>query len=397
MKTKLFAVSLFSLTAATVALFPLQQTTGAVPVLTITQPVKIEQPKVEVVFVLDTTGSMSGLISAAKEKIWSIATTIASAQPAPEIKIGLVAYRDRGDRYITQVSNLSTDLDTLYATLMEFEADGGGDGPESVNQALFEAVNTITWSQQSNAYKAIFLIGDAPPHMDYPDEVQYPETIRIAQQKGIVINTIQSGQNQNTIRPWQQIAQLGAGDYLQVKQDGDAVAINTPFDKTIADLSAKLDDTRLYYGNDVLKAEKKRKMAATEKLHKEASIASRARRAAFNASESGDANLLGENELVEEIISGRIELDEIDSQQLPMSIQAMAPKEQLAIIEQKAEQRQALKKEINALTDKRKVYLKSAVEKAGDNKDSLDDKIYNIVRKQTKNKGLGYGKGEAVY
>ncbi len=81
-----------------------------------------ERPLVEVVFVLDTTGSMSGLIQTAKDKIWSIASTMASAQPAPEIRIGLVAYRDRGDAYVTQVVDLSKDIDSIHATLMDFEA-----------------------------------------------------------------------------------------------------------------------------------------------------------------------------------------------------------------------------------------------------------------------------------
>src|SRR5262245_19358098 len=62
--------------------------------------------RVEVVFVLDTTGSMGGLIAAAKEKIWSIASTLAQAKQAPEIQMGLVAYRDRGDAYVTQVVDL---------------------------------------------------------------------------------------------------------------------------------------------------------------------------------------------------------------------------------------------------------------------------------------------------
>ena len=66
-----------------------------------------EQSRIDVVFVLDTTGSMGGLIQAAREKIWSIATTMASAQSAPEIRMGLVAYRDRGDAYVTRVVDLS--------------------------------------------------------------------------------------------------------------------------------------------------------------------------------------------------------------------------------------------------------------------------------------------------
>ena len=106
-----------------------------------------ERPAVEVVFVLDTTGSMGGLIAAAKDKIWSIANTLATADPAPQIRMGLVGYRDRGDAYVTLATPLSDDLDAVYTQLMQFQADGGGDGPESVNQALYEAVTRPDWSR----------------------------------------------------------------------------------------------------------------------------------------------------------------------------------------------------------------------------------------------------------
>ena len=125
-----------------------------------------ERPAVEVMFVLDTTGSMGGLIAAAKEKIWSIANTLATADPTPAIRMGLVGYRDRGDGYVTTVTPLSDDLDAVYTQLMQYRADGGGDGPESVNQALYEAVSKPDWSPDKATYRVMFLVGDAPPHMD---------------------------------------------------------------------------------------------------------------------------------------------------------------------------------------------------------------------------------------
>ena len=156
MKAKIIALALFAFTAATVAFYPVFQGAGAhakppsgqfshaVPV----DPLATERPRLEVVFVLDTTGSMGGLIQAAKEKIWSIATTMASAQPAPEIRMGLVAYRDRGDAYVTRRVDLSEDLDSMYAALIDFQAAGGGDGPESVNQALHEAPGLLGAGQR---------------------------------------------------------------------------------------------------------------------------------------------------------------------------------------------------------------------------------------------------------
>jgi uncharacterized protein YegL len=266
MKTKMIALTLFASTVATVALFPLHQSIGAVTE-PVPDPVGIDlvaeqRPRIEVVFALDTTGSMGGLIEAAKEKIWSIASTMASAHGAPEIAMGLVAYRDRGDAYVTKVVDLSSDLDSMYATLMDFQAAGGGDGPESVNQALHDAVHRISWSQDQDTYKVVFLVGDAPPHMDYQDDVKYPRTLEAAQRRGIVVNAIQCGGNRSTTRTWQQIAQVGAGRYFQVEQGGSAIAIATPFDERLAKLSAKLDGTRLYYGTEQEKARKRGKVEA---------------------------------------------------------------------------------------------------------------------------------------
>src|SRR5687767_13502840 len=117
------------------------------------EPAKSAKPLVEVVFCLDTTGSMGGLIDAAKQKIWAISNQIAGGTPTPQIKVGLVAYRDRGDEYVTKLTDLTDDLDAIHGQLMGFRAGGGGDTPESVNQALNEAVNKMTWSKQPKALK----------------------------------------------------------------------------------------------------------------------------------------------------------------------------------------------------------------------------------------------------
>ena len=399
MKSKLIALALFAFTTATVALLPAYQSVGSItpgdpPFV---NPLANEQSRIDVVFVLDTTGSMSGLIQAAREKIWSIATTMASAQSAPAIRVGLIAYRDRGDAYVTRVVDLSSDLDSMYATLMDFQADGGGDGPESVNQALYDAVHKVSWSQQAGTYKVVFLVGDAPPHMDYQDDVKYPATLSAAKQKGIVVNAIQSGEQRDTTPAWQQIATLGAGHYFQVGQAGNAVAIATPFDEKIAALSEKMDDTRLYYGSGEEKEKQRRKMAATDKLHAASSIESRARRATFNASKSGAANFLGEGELVDEVSSGRVDLSSIDKDQLPEPMQAMAPAEQAAIISETAERRNELKRQISELTEKRAAYLDKKVEDAGGARDSLDDQIYRAVREQAGKLGMSYEADAPAY
>ena len=405
MKSKIIAAALFAFTAGGIVFYPAIKNVGAVapptvdPVIKVpaVNPVTQERPKIDVVFALDTTGSMGGLIQAAKEKIWSIATTMAQAKPAPEIRMGLVAYRDRGDEYITRVIDLSADLDSIYATLMDFRANGGGDGPESVNQALHDAVHQISWSQEKDAYKVVFLVGDAPPHMDYQDDVKFPQTLKAAQSRGIVVNTIQAGNNGSTRDVWMKIAQAGYGQYAQVSQSGNAVAIRTPFDDKLATLSKKLDDTRLYYGSKEVQEQKRKKLEAASKLHESASVESRARRATFNASKSGKSNLLGESELVDDVASGRVELDSIATEHLPAAIQAMAPEEQRAVITEKAQERQALQQEIETLAAQRSDFLKKKVEESGGASTSLDHKMYRAIREQAGRIGLSYDSEAPAY
>lgn len=396
MKSKIIAVAIFGLTVATVLFFPslkskvISGQTGAPPITPITLN---DAPKVDVVFVLDTTGSMSGLIQAAKEKIWSIATTMASAQPAPEIRMGLVAYRDRGDAYVTRVVDLSSDLDSMYATLMDFQADGGGDTPESVNQALHDAVHSMSWSGNDDSYKVVFLVGDAPPHMDYQDDVKYMQTLAAAEDKGIVVNTVQCGEIGATVAPWQQIAALGHGRYFQVEQAGSALAMTTPYDAALARLSAELDATRIFYGDAEAKEKMKLKAEATDKLHALSSIESRARRATFNASVAGKLNVFGENELVDAVVSGRVDLSEVDADELPAPMQAMAPQERNDLIAKTASKRNELERQIKDVAAKRDNFIDEQVELAGGAEDSLDYKIYDAVREQAAKKGLRYEGG----
>src|SRR5262245_7922842 len=116
-------------------LVPLTGPSSAAPIPT------PKKPAFEVVFCLDTTGSMNGLIDGAKLKIWGICNQILNGRPMPTLKVGLVAFRDKGDDYITKVYDLRDDLDEIYADLQTFQAAGGNDTPESVNQALDDAVN----------------------------------------------------------------------------------------------------------------------------------------------------------------------------------------------------------------------------------------------------------------
>ena len=209
---------------------------------------KPKKETIEVCFVLDTTGSMGGLIEGAKQKIWAIANEILASEPTPNLRIGLIGYRDRKEAYVTQVHDLSDDIDDIYAKLMKFQAQGGGDTPESVNQALHEAVTKIKWNKSKKVLKLVFLVGDAPPHMDYQDDVKYPEICKLAAKNNIILNTVQCGSMASTTPIWKEIAKLAEGDFVAIAQSGGVAAISTPVDAEIAKLNRELGVTVVAYG-----------------------------------------------------------------------------------------------------------------------------------------------------
>lgn len=348
---------------------------------------------IDVVFVLDTTGSMSGLLEGAKQKIWSIANTIATAQPRPVVRMGLVAYRDRGDAYITQLTPLTDDLDAVYAELMKFQAGGGGDGPESVNQALFEGVMQQPWSDDAHALKLIYLVGDAPPHMDYEQDTKYAETCSTAASKGIIINTIQCGTWAETTPIWQEIARLSEGEYFAIQQDGGVTVVATPFDEELGRLGASLASTACGWGDAGEQQRAMDKLEAGRGIAAGAPVTAQAERAGYFASAAGKSSALGQKELVDDVKSGRVNLEDIKKDELPPEFQGLTLEEQRAKVEQIAAEREQIQQRIGELTQQRDAYLKDELAKLGASAtDGFDAKVTDCLREQAARKGIVYEK-----
>ena len=348
------------------------------------------RPRIEVVFVLDTTGSMAGLLQAAKEQIWAIATDLACAEPAPELRLGLVAFRDRGDAYVTRRTDLTTDLDALYGELIGLRAEGGGDEPESVNQGLYEAITKIAWSSDAQTYRAIFLVGDAPPHR-YADDVAYPRSCQLARARGIAVNTVQCGAASATTTVWTDIAQLGAGAYAQLDQSGGLRALDTPYDKGIAAMARHLDQTRLPYGSDAERAAAEERRAHSEGIYDHATLAAQAGRGVFNVTATGRTNLYGNKDLLADWQHGLAVLDAIDSAQLPEPLRSMSPTEQAAYLDQQAKLREDLELTLRARAAERQDYLATQQAKRGSNRTSLQTRLLAAMQAQAKRYGLELG------
>jgi Mg-chelatase subunit ChlD len=346
----------------------------------------------EMVFVLDTTGSMGGLLEGAKQRIWGIVNEVMQSSAHPSVRVGLVAYRDRRDAYVTKVLPVTSDLDQVYSTLMSYRAEGGGDGPENVRRALADGVRNAGWSpRREGIAQIIFLVGDAPPHEDYQDEPSTATTTAEAVKGGMVVNTIQCGNQHDTETVWQAIAQHGEGQYFAIAQDGGVQAIATPYDKELSELGTKIGSTFVAYGGGAGAAGVSyRAQASREHVEMETAVAASPPEAAkadraVNKAVNAEAYA---GDLLTSLENGSVKLDSVGGENLPDDLKKLEPAAREKEIERRLAERKKLRDEILKLSKVRDEYIAAARKKQSGTPSGFDSAVAVALKAQLSRKGI---------
>lgn len=369
---------------------PLPQTTATPPDPALVPPPgpapEPERPTIDVVFALDTTGSMGGLLEGAKQKIWSIASEIARGQPTPILRVGLVAYRDVGDSYVTRKFPLNRDLDAVFVNLRSFRADGGGDTPEHVGRALADAVTKMGWSQDPKTMKLIYLVGDAPPQ-DYQDGYSASGWAKKAWEKGIVVHAIRCGEDPETGRAFTRLSRLGQGSYFSIGQTGGMVAVATPYDAELKKLNDEIARKTLYGGAKPARDAARSKAEASSAMPASAA----ADRMMFNSINTG-AGISATAAPAPE--PGSVDLTAAPAQAaampvdaLPEELQSVASGERQAKLEQMQQERKALEKQATELSRQRADWMDKNVKDKGD---AFDTNVKESLKGRAAEYGIKY-------
>jgi Mg-chelatase subunit ChlD len=200
------------------ARFSLDQADSVVDLKLDTRRALPKQKTVELAFVLDTTGSMSEEIAAVKATIQKVAAAL--AQKDVTLRIGLVEYKDRTDPFTTRVYPMTTDVAHFRNDVAQLSAAGGGDYPEAMNEGLHAGLTRLEWSGDA-VIKLAFLVGDAPPHLDYQEDADYAQEMRSAAHRGIHVYTVAaSGMDALGQAVWRQIAMYTGATNLFVLRGG---------------------------------------------------------------------------------------------------------------------------------------------------------------------------------
>jgi Mg-chelatase subunit ChlD len=352
--------------------------------ITKSKPIINDRDTLEMVFVLDTTGSMGGLIDGAKQRIWGIINEVMQKPSKPRVRVGLVAYRDNGDDYVTRLLPLTEDLDKAYTTLMDYQAGGGGDTPENVRRALAQGVREAGWSSAGRGMaQIVFLVGDAPPQ-NYEQEPDVLVTTAEAVRKNMIVNTIQCGSIDGTREIWQTIALRGEGKYFAIAQDGGVQAITTPYDSKLAELAGKMGNTYITYGD-----RKRRETNISSRQVEELAIAGRAPAAAQadRAVNKAVNSFQYDGDLAQDVENDSVKVKDIKTEDLPEEMQKLTMAEREKLIAERIEERKKIRVEILELSKRRDAYIAAERRKLGQSS-GFDTAVAAALKEQLLKKGI---------
>lgn len=176
-------------------------------------------PAVDIVFVVDATGSMRDEIDYLKAELEDVIQQVKDTLPATDLSLGSVFYRDQGEEYVTRKTPLSSVISRTTDFIQKQEAQGGGDNPEAVEEALKIAVEEMDWRSEATA-RLMFVVLDAPPHQS-PEILATLERVTLqAAAKGIRIIPIAcSGIDKSTEYLMRSLALATNGTYTFLTDD----------------------------------------------------------------------------------------------------------------------------------------------------------------------------------
>jgi Mg-chelatase subunit ChlD len=215
----------------------------------VTLPVRAARPSrvpLDLVFLVDATGSMGDEIAKLKASVRSIASQVAALPSGPDLCLGLVAYRDKGDAFLLRTHDLTDRLGDFQRSLDALQAEGGGDEPEALDEAWHEVVHRISWRGVANgqaASRLVVLISDAPPHLDYGGPY-YDQDMAAALAKGIKLHAVgASGLSPTGEAVFRQMAQYTGGRFVFLTYRHAHDPSSGPGSETVHDVSNYSVDT----------------------------------------------------------------------------------------------------------------------------------------------------------
>ncbi len=341
------------------------------------------EPGIQMAILLDTSGSMEGLLNQARTELWKVVNDLIFSRrdgKLPYLEIALYEYGNNGlaaeTGYIRQCVPFTDDLDKISEELFGLTTNGGD---EFCGQVIKRAAEELTWRADERTLKLIYIAGNETFHQG---PVEASDALAAARSRDIVVNTVHCAGGENV--GWQEAATLGTGEYISIDQNQRVVHVDAPQDEEIARLGVELNGTYLAYGRAGAEGQQ-RQMAQDEN-------------ALQNGQGSGvnrawsKANPLYDNrawDLCDGCNLGEVDLESIPVEDLPEEMREMTLEERKKYVADKSAERAGIQERINALVAAREQFVAEALASM-EQEDTLGQALIGTVRAQAGEKGYTF-------
>jgi hypothetical protein len=306
----------------------------------------------------------------------------------PELQVALYEYGkstlDSKDGYIRMIVPFTMDLDKISEELFALKTKGGN---EYCGWAIKEASQSLKWSDSPDDLKVIFIAGNEPFTQG---AVDYRQSCKSAISNGIVVNTIHCGREGDGLSGnWKDGAILADGRFLNIDHNRRIVHVEAPQDKEIAELSIKLNDTYIAFGQAGQIAQERQ-----SKQDKNAAAASKEALLQRVVAKSS-RNYRNESwDLVDALKSSKMKLEDVEEKDLPEELRKMTAEERKAYVEAKANERTQIQQKVQQLNEQRKKYVAAEMKKRQGKTNTLGSAIIKAVREQAKKRNFKFESSE---
>lgn len=343
-----------------------------------------EQGVIELVICLDTSGSMSGLIDAAKQKLWAIVNDLALAEPTPRLRVGLLTFGNDGhapeNGWVAVQTQLTDDLDLVSQKLFELQTNGG---TELVGRVLQHA-GRLDWTPSEDALKLIVVAGNESADQD--TESPFRDQCRQLISRGVMINAIYCGPETDDLAPaWREVAALADGHFASIDQDNGTVVIETPFDEQLGALSGALNRTYIPVGHAG-------QSGAGNQMRQDDNANELNRAAAATRAQTKAQQLYHCSwDLIDAHEAGTVKIAEVPADDLPEEMREMTVEQRAAHVAEMSRQRSEIQAEILAVGRERDAFVREVMlQQSVDESRSLDFAVRRAVRDQAASKGFRF-------
>lgn len=343
---------------------------------------------IQLALLLDTSGSMDGLIDQAKSQLWNIVNELATTKKdgkSVELQVALFEYGKQSipadEGYLRNIVPFTQDLDKISDELFKLKTNGG---EEYCGRVILNAVDNLQWNKSNDQLKIIFIAGNEPFTQG---NIDYKTACKKAVKNGIVVNTIFCGNYAEGVQTmWKAGADISDGKYMNIDHNADIVHIDAPQDAEIIKLGQQLNKTYIAFG----KIGKEKKEMQSEQDANSMSVSNEVM-VQRSVTKSGGQYKNSTWDLVDAKKDGTLKIEDLKDEELPDEMKKMSVQERKTFIEKKEKEREQIQIKINKLNDERSKYVaQKMLENKNDN--TLDAVMIKTIREQAKNKNYSFSK-----